>query len=157
MINVSWFDATAFAEWLSHKTARQYRLPTEEEWEYATRAGTTTPYWWGNEMERGRSNCDGCGSPWDNMSTSPVGSFPPNPWGFFDLPGNVWEWMCTAYAMSYNGSEARCVAKDSRNLRGLRGGSWYNLPHAMRSANRYRDAPGSRNSYIGFRLVGVLP
>ncbi len=157
VINVSWFDANAFAEWLSNKTGRKYRLPTEAEWEYATRAGTTSPYWWGNEMERGRGNCDGCGSQWDNRQTAPEGAFPPNQWGFSGLTGNVWEWMCSAYTNVYNGgAENRCVGKDNRMLRGLRGGSWYNLSHAMRSASRYRDLPNDRNNYTGFRLVGVL-
>lgn|GEM_PF-2022687 len=155
IINVSWFDAEEFANWLSYKTGRKYRLPTESEWEYAARAGTTTAYWWGNNLERTRANCDGCGSQWDNIQTAPAGSFSPNPWGLFDMTGNAWQWMCSVYASSYEGSENRCVGKENRNLRGLRGGSWYNLPHWMRSGGRYREAPDSRNSYTSFRLVGT--
>ncbi|CAK0772933.1 formylglycine-generating enzyme [Gammaproteobacteria bacterium] len=155
VINVSWFDAEEFAAWLSYKSGRKYRLPTESEWEYTMRAGTMTTYWWGNGLERIRANCDGCGSQWDNTQTAPAGSFSSNPWGLFDMTGNVWKWMCSIYANSYDGTENRCVGKDNRNLRSLRGGSWYNLQHWMRSAARYREAPDNRNSYTGFRLIGT--
>ena len=74
VINVSWRDANAYAEWLSAQTGEQYRLPTEAEWEYAARAGRETRYWWGNEIGRNRANCDGCGSRWDNDRTAPAGS-----------------------------------------------------------------------------------
>ena len=81
MINVSWKDAVAYAEWLSAKTGERYRLPTEAEWEYAARAGTETKYSWGNKIGRNRANCYDCGSQWDNKKTAPVGSFRPNGWG----------------------------------------------------------------------------
>ena len=155
VINVSWYDVEEFINWLSRKNGKRFRLPTEAEWEYATRAGTVTPYWWGKTLENARANCHGCGSSWDNIQTAPVGSFPANPWGLFDTAGNVWEWLCSAYANSYDGNETRCVGKENVNLRSLRGGSWYNLPHWMRSANRYRELPDSRNSYTGFRIVGA--
>lgn len=156
VINISWYDAEEFVNWLSRKTGRKFRLPTEAEWEYAARAGTITNYWWGKTLESARANCHGCGSIWDNIQSAPVGSFPANPWGLFDTAGNVWEWLCSAYSNSYDGNENRCVGKENGNLRSLRGGSWYNLPHWMRSANRYRELPESRNSYTGFRIVGVL-
>jgi formylglycine-generating enzyme required for sulfatase activity len=79
VVNVSWEDTVAYAAWLSKETGKRYRLPTEAEWEYATRAGTETTYWWGNEIGMNRASCDGCGSPWGGKQTAPVGSFAPNP------------------------------------------------------------------------------
>ncbi|MBI3515706.1 MAG: SUMF1/EgtB/PvdO family nonheme iron enzyme, partial [Proteobacteria bacterium] len=92
-VNVSWEDAQAYAQWLARKTGRGYRLPTEAEWEYAARAGTTTRYSWGNDIGRGNAVCDGCGSQWDDKSTAPVGSFSPNPFGLHDMHGNAWQWV----------------------------------------------------------------
>jgi formylglycine-generating enzyme required for sulfatase activity len=81
VINISWEDARAYAQWLSEQTGKRYRLPTEAEWEYAARAGTETAYWWGDEVGKNRANCAGCGSQWDDKQTAPVGSFASNPWG----------------------------------------------------------------------------
>jgi formylglycine-generating enzyme required for sulfatase activity len=93
VINVSWKDAVAYAEWLSEQTGKRYRLPSEAEWEYAAGAGTETKYWWGNEVGINRANCDGCGSQWDNKQTAPVGSFDANPLGLYDTAGKVFEWV----------------------------------------------------------------
>ena len=79
--------------WLSRMTGQPYRLLTEAEWEYAARAGSTTAYSWGDEIGKGNANCDGCGSQWDSSKTSPVGSFTPNAFGLYDMPGNVWQWV----------------------------------------------------------------
>ena len=84
VINVSWEDAVAYADWLSGQTGKRYRLPTEAEWEYAARAGSETAYWWGDEVGDGRANCDGCGSEWDDEKTAPVGSFQANRFGLYD-------------------------------------------------------------------------
>ncbi len=92
VINVSWNDAQTYIQWLSHKTGKSYRLPSEEEWEIAARAGTTTEYYWGNDVGHNNANCDGCGSEWDNRKTAPVGSFKPNAFGLYDMMGNVWQW-----------------------------------------------------------------
>jgi formylglycine-generating enzyme required for sulfatase activity len=83
-----------------------YRLLTEAEWEYAARAGTTTAYYWGDEIGKGNANCDGCGSKWDNQQTSPVGSFSANQFGLYDMAGNVWEWVQDCYHDDYNGAPA---------------------------------------------------
>ena len=93
VINVSWQDAVDFATWLSKKNKRTFRLPTEAEWEYAAKAGTSTPYWWGHKLLPGMAVCNACGSDWDGKSTAPVGSTKPNPWGVYDMNGNVWEWV----------------------------------------------------------------
>jgi len=156
VINVSWEDATAFAQWASQVTGGRYRLPTEAEWEYAARAGTSTDYWWGDDIGRSHANCDGCGSQWDNKQTAPVGSFPANPWGLYDTGGNVWEWPCSAYANSYDGKEKTCISNnDAINSpnRVIRGGSWSHRPSWLRSASRLWLAPSLRYDYLGFRLA----
>ncbi|MEJ1959438.1 MAG: SUMF1/EgtB/PvdO family nonheme iron enzyme [Nitrosomonadales bacterium] len=86
-------DAHAYIDWLSRKTGKHYRLPSEAEWEYAARAGSTTPFFWGKEVGTGHANCDGCGSQWGGKGTSPVGSFPPNAFGLYDMLGNAWQWV----------------------------------------------------------------
>ena len=152
VIHVSWKDATEYAQWLSEETGRRYRLPTEAEWEYAARAGTETAYPWGNSVGNGRANCDGCGSRWDDRQAAPVGSFEANGWGLHDTVGNVREWTCSEYDAGYGGAELRC-ASGSDGRRVIRGGSVFNGPRGVRSANRFRDDTGSRLYYVGFRLA----
>ncbi|EDN66749.1 serine/threonine protein kinase [Beggiatoa sp. PS] len=104
VINISWYDATAYAEWLSQQTGQIYRLPTEAEWEYSARAGTITQYWWGDEVKPKLEHCDGCGTPL-NHKTMMVGSFSPNPYGLYDMSGNVREWTGSGYESKYYGQE----------------------------------------------------
>ena len=104
VINVTWDDAVAYTQWLSQQTGERYRLPSEAEWEYAARAGTSTAYSWGNEIGRNRANCYGCGSRWDGRQTAPVGSLSPNGWGLHDMHGNVWEWVQDCWNESYRGA-----------------------------------------------------
>jgi formylglycine-generating enzyme required for sulfatase activity len=156
VINVSWQDATAYARWLSEQTGKGYRLPTEAEWEYAARAGTTTAYWWGGDVGRNRANCEGCGSQWDNRQTAPVGSFAANPWGLYDTAGNVWEWTCSEWDSGYGGGETRCSTNDTGGARALRGGSWFSYPFRVRSARRDGGNPTARSSSNGFRLARSL-
>jgi len=157
VINVSWEDATAYAEWLSQVTGELYRLPTEAEWEYAARAGTETDYWWGNEIGKNRANCDGCGSQWDNKSTAPVGSFVDNPFGLYDTVGNVWEWTCSEYEGKYNGKELECISKNRANngkilLPVIRGDAWFHfLLRRVRVSTRFGML--FHTNYVGFRLV----
>jgi formylglycine-generating enzyme required for sulfatase activity len=154
VINVSWNDATAFAQWLSQQTKQKYRLPTETEWEYAARAGTETQYWWGNEISYNLANCDGCGSQWDNKKTAPVGSFAPNSFELYDTVGNVYEWTCSEYKNKSSGKEQVCPNKQNTTaLRVIRGGSWYSCPRFVGVANRYRFPLGYRDYNLGFRLV----
>ena len=100
----SWDDAQQYVAWLSKMTGKPYRLLTEAEWEYAARAGTTTAYYWGDEIGKGNANCNGCGSQWDNRQTSPVGSFKPNAFGLYDMAGNVWQWVQDCYHDNYDGA-----------------------------------------------------
>jgi formylglycine-generating enzyme required for sulfatase activity len=155
VINVSWHDANAYAKWLSEETGQKYRLPTEAEWEYAARAGTETKYWWGNEIGSNKANCrnKSCGDRF--KYTAPVGSFAPNPFGLYDTAGNVWEWTCSKYSSSYNGSEKSCSSNGhaSSNPLSLRGGSWGLVATWVRSANRNVWTPIYRFSDLGFRLA----
>ena len=104
VINVSWYQVQRYVEWLSRLTGKKYRLLTEAEWEYAARAGTTTKYFWGDDVGKGNANCDRCDSEWDNKQTAPVGSFKANPFGLHDLHGNVWEWTQDCLNKSYAGA-----------------------------------------------------
>ena len=143
VINVNWDDAKAYVRWLSRKTGKEYRLLSEAEWEYVARAGTSTKYWWGNDIGRNRANCDGCGSRWDNRQTAPVGSFTANPFGLYDVHGNVFEWVEDC-------GEGDC----SRRV--LRGGSWDGTSRYGLSGDRGRYTTGIRDSYVGFRIARTL-
>lgn len=152
VINVSWQDAVAYAEWLSGKTGKAYRLATEAEWEYAARAGSTTKYWWGDNLGSNKANCDGCGSQWDNKQTAPVGSFSPNGFGLYDTVGNVWEWTCSEYGAYSEGKQTQCN-QSVTGRRVLRGGSWLSEALNVRSAFRNYDVTTYWNFDLGFRLI----
>ena len=162
VIRVSQDDVQFFIDWLNSKTGGNYRLPTEAEWEYAARAGSTTKYSWGDEIGSNRANCDGCASQWDDDRTAPAGSFPANPWGLHDMHGNVWEWVQDCWGDSYNDvpTDGSAEIRDdiiqvvgSPCQRVLRGGSWFVTPEFLRSASRSRvDRTGRLNS-LGFRLA----
>jgi formylglycine-generating enzyme required for sulfatase activity len=153
VIKVSWYDATAYAAWLSLQTGQQYRLPTEAEWEYAARAGTETKYWWGNEIGSNQANCrnSDCGDSF--KETAPVGSFAANPFGLYDTAGNVWEWTCSEYESSYNGKEEYC---SDAGFLVLRGGAWSEGARMSRSAHRFWTSGTDRFWYFGFRLARLL-
>jgi formylglycine-generating enzyme required for sulfatase activity len=159
VINVSWEDAVAYAGWLSERTGKRYRLPTEAEWEYAARAGTQTRYWWGDEIGRDRANCSGCGSQWEANQTVPVGSFEPNGFGLHDMLGNVWEWVEDCWHGNYQGAPADGSAwTEGGNCgrRVVRGGSWGDGPRGVRSARRRGNSASFRDHFIGFRLAQDL-
>ena len=127
VINVSWDDAQDYVAWLSARTGGAYRLPSEAEWEYAARAGTTTKYSWGNEIGVNRANCGAnrCGDQWEY--TAPAGSFRPNAFGLFDMHGNVWEWVQDCWQASHAGAPVDGSERLSGDcaVRVLRGGSWF--------------------------------
>ena len=159
VINVSWDDATEYAAWLSAQTGKRYRLPSEAEWEYAARAGSTTKYSWGNDIGHNRANCvnEACGDQW--LHTAPVGSFSANSWGLHDMHGNVWEWVQDCWNDSYAGApgDGSAWASGDCSLRVLRGGSWDVLfPEYLRSAYRFRYTRADRHDSQGFRLVQDL-
>ena len=157
VINVSWEDAKAYAAWLSAQTGQAYRLPSEAEWEYAARAGTTTRYSWGNDIGRNRANCDGCGSKWDDEQTAPVGRFEANAFGLHDMHGNVCEWVADCYG-DYEDAPTDGSARTGcgGELAVVRGGYWFDYPQGLRAAYRHGHPSWDRNSYVGFRLVQDL-
>ena len=155
VINVNWDDAQAYIQWLSEATGENYRLLSEAEWEYVCRAGTNTDYWWGNEITYDQANYNH-----KHSKTLPVDSFDPNPWGLYNVHGNVWEWVQDQWHGTYQGSPTDGSAwekkRDSSASRVLRGGSWYSGPRSLRSANRVRYIPTYRNDNVGFRISRTL-
>ena len=169
VINVSWEDAQQYVKWLSRETGQPYRLLSEAEWEYVARAGTTRTYWWDGWVCAGADHdcanygidecCGGMAAGADRwVNTSPVGSFKPNAFGLFDTAGNVWEWVADCWNDSYTGApsdgSAWTIGDCDRHV--LRGGSWFNDPRGVRSANRGKVGVGSRTSSFGVRVARTL-
>ena len=157
VVDVSWNDAVAYTNWLSEQTGSKYRLPTESEWEYAARAGSTTEYFWGEDLGKNNANCIDCKSPWDEKGTAPVGSFLPNKFGLYDMHGNVFEWVQDCFMLNYEGAPIDGSARvdcNSPNSAVMRGGSWdtpgYSIRSAKSSGTRSRDFPFAD---IGVRVV----
>ena len=155
--SVSWDQAQEYLRRLNALVeGAPYRLPSEAEWEYAARAGTATPYRWGQAVGRGRANCRGCGSDWDNRETAPVGSFPPNAFGLHDTAGNVREWVADCWHDGYrgapaDGSEWRGDCIEGRRV--TRGGSWSGTPRYARVSDRDWFPPSGRYDHVGLRLA----
>ena len=170
VVNVSWNDAMEFCKWLSRKEGKTYRLPTEAEWEYACRAGTTTPYFHGDdpegtakvgnvadaafaaqfpELESAIKASDGY------AYTSPAGSFSPNPFGLYDMHGNVWEWCADWFDVEYyaNSPTNDPPGPATGEERVYRGGGWFNCARGFRSASRSGDLPENRHLTLGFRVA----
>jgi formylglycine-generating enzyme required for sulfatase activity len=157
-INVSWNDAKQYAAWLSQVTGQQYRLLTEAEWEFATRAGAATRYSWGNSPGEGEANCDGCGSRWDLRQTAPAGAFKPNAFGLYDMQGNVWEWVEDAWHNDYGGApnDGSAWASGDPDYRVVRGGSWRNETTVIRAAVRDKRNIHVRFDTLGFRVARMV-
>jgi len=163
---VSWEQAVEFCERLSQKTGKTYRLPSEAEWEYACRAGTTTPFYFGETITSDLVNCNGI-IPYGNapegeyrQQTTEVGTFPPNGFGLYDMHGNVLEWCADPWHGNYqdaptDGSVWTTNGDNERRV--IRGGSWFNLPVNCRSAYRYPSSPRVTDISIGFRIVCSSP
>ncbi len=151
VVNVDRDGAKAYARWLSRQTGADYRLPSEAEWEYAARAGTTAARYWGAAIGLDRANCDGCGGPWNGGRTAPVGSFDANAFGLHDMLGNVWEWVEGCWSARYG-----APAGETCGTRVVRGASWFNEPSIVRAANRLALDPRFRSSNVGFRIARTL-
>ncbi len=169
VVHVSWNDAVEYCRWLSEKTGKWYRLPTEAEWEYACRAGSRTPFNTGENIKTAQANYDG-NRPYNNnrrgqyrARTVPVDTFAPNAWGLYNMHGNVWEWCDDVYSGTYYDE---CKAKglvenpggpapEKGSNRVIRGGSWNFSAEFCRSASRLGHPPGLRNLNVGFRPVFV--
>jgi formylglycine-generating enzyme required for sulfatase activity len=158
--SVSWDDVQEFVRRLSERTGFMYRLPSEAEWEYAARAGTATSYPWGAEVGTGNANCRSCGTRWDSKSPSPAGKLPPNADGLYDMHGNVQEWVQDVWHESFAGAPtdgAPWISEVDQSRRVLRGGSWVDPAHHVRSASRAWAMPDYRGASTGFRLARDLP
>lgn len=153
VINVSWNDARAYCAWLSEKTGAEYRLPSEAEWEYACRAGTTTRYSFGDEISKQVANYGG-----KHTVPTDCDEYSPNPFTVWQMHGNVWEWCEDDWVEHYREprSQRPLVLNPRDDLRVLRGGSWYDDPRYLRSADRGWYAPGRRGGNIGFRPARTL-
>jgi formylglycine-generating enzyme required for sulfatase activity len=158
VVGVSWNDAQAYVQWLGEKSGQVCRLPSEAEWEYAARAGTTSAYPWGDEAGSGHANFSGSGSEWSGKRTSPVGSFAANAFGLHDMIGNVWEWTQDCWNEAYSGApdDGRAWESGDCGRRVVRGGSWNLDPAFARAAYRNWVVPGNRIDYLGFRLARTL-
>ena len=167
VVCVNWQDAKAYIAWLNeklhgHSSANDegpYQLPSEADWEYAARAGTTTSRWWGDAIGSGNAVCDGCGSQWDGKQTAPVGNFPSNAFGVSDVLGGAWEWTEDCWNETYAGAPADGSAWLSGDckLRVIRGGNWFNRSWLLRSASRSADDASRRINAIGFRVAKAIP
>jgi len=171
VVNVSWNDAVAFCKWLSRKGGRTCRLPTEAEWEYACRAGTTTRYFSGDDPEtlakvgnvadatfvkaKLPDSEDAIKASDGYVYTSPVGSFKANAFGLYDMHGNAWQWCADWYDEKYYAQSAgdEPTGPDSGIVRAVRGGSWHEGAAGTRSAVRFYFGPDRRNASVGFRVV----
>lgn len=175
VVCINWHDAIAYTKWISRKTGKKYRLPTEAEWEYAVRGKTRTARYWGESPD------DACeyanvadmtakeqikpAASWkihnckDGFAyTAPAGSYKANSFGLHDMLGNVWEWVEDSYHKNYQGAPVDGSAwQGEGKKRVLRGGSWYDAPRYVRAAGRDKAVPASRYDNIGFRVARMLP
>lgn len=159
---VTWEECQSFCKKLNERDGKLYRLPTEAEWEYACRAGTTTPFYCGETISMEQANYDGNSiygkgiQPEYQQKTTPVGSFPANEWGLYDMHGNVWEWCADWYGNYETGDIKDPIGPSAGDCRVLHGGSWHDIPRLCRSAARGRVEPGFRRRNAGFRLCFCL-
>lgn len=175
VVCVTWDDANAYAQWLSRTTGKTYRLPSEAEWEYAARAGTTSARHWGDGrdgacrhgnladlalaerygFERNPQQVFLCSD--GQVNTAPVGTFQPNAWGLHDTLGNVWEWMADCWAGSLQGAPLDGSPRKTGDCRQrvVRGGSWLTVPSNLRAAYRNADSVDNRDDNSGFRVLRV--
>ena len=138
-----------------------FNLPSEAQWEYACRAGTTTPFWTGRCLSTDEANYDGnnplegCPKGVYRKKTTPVKKFPPNPWGLYDMHGNVWEWCADWYGDYPDGPVTDPIGPTNGANRVCRGGSWFDYARRCRSAYRHLNTPDYRNNFLGFRALAV--
>jgi len=155
MFFVSWDDALAYTRWLSAQTGKSYRLPSEAEWEYGARGGTTTPYWWGRGIDAGKAHCFACKTGLDPRQPTKIGHFEANPYGLFDTAGNVEEWVHDCWHDDYEGapSDGSVFEGGDCGEHVVRGGAYSSGPKALRSTTRNKFPSATANDGVGFRVV----
>ncbi|MGF1527500.1 MAG: SUMF1/EgtB/PvdO family nonheme iron enzyme [Candidatus Competibacterales bacterium] len=155
VINVSYEQALGYARWLSQQSGERYRLPTEAEWEYACRAGTTTAYWWGNDIAVSRARY---GQGKSSGRPMPVDRYVPNPWGLYQMHGNVWEWVEDVYRPDIGLGVGQINPRylDGGFDRVIRGGAWSYDHQTLRSAARSSLLADQRSNAVGFRVAKTL-
>lgn len=158
VVCMNFADATAYAAWLSKTTHHAYRLLSEAEYEYVNRAGTVTPWWWGDDIAADRANCMACGNAAPHDGTIPVGHFPPNAFGLYDTTGNAWSWVADCWQEGYDGAPTDGSAFQGGDCtrHAQRGGAWFYIPGSLRSAVRGKDPADLRNYHNGFRVARKL-
>ncbi|MBI3445450.1 MAG: SUMF1/EgtB/PvdO family nonheme iron enzyme [Magnetospirillum sp.] len=154
VINMTWDDARAYAAWVGHGAGLACRLPTEAEWEYAARAGTSTGFWWGDQAGEGRLNCRDCLGKEPPYGSRPAASFKPNPWGLFDMNGNVWEWTADCWTPNHSTPPAHDPACRDKVIKG---GSWYYFSGMSRASARARNDATVWSYNIGVRVLCEEP
>ena len=150
VINVTWEDARAYAAWVGRSSGLTCRLPSEAEWEYAARAGTKTGFWWGETAGNGRLNCRDCLGKEPPYGSRPAASFKPNPWGLFDMNGNVWEWTNDCWTPNHAtppSGDSSCRDKV------IKGGSWYYFSAMSKASARAKNDATVWSYNIGVRVL----
>jgi formylglycine-generating enzyme required for sulfatase activity len=156
VLNLTWTDAQQFVTWLAAATHKNYRLPSEAEWEYAARGGTSTAFWWGREVQSGMVNCRGCNEPYDSKRPAAVGSFKPNPFGLYDMGGGAGQWVADCWHKDYRGAPADGSAwmdEGTCQAHVFRSGSWKNRSADVRPASRARYDTNARYPTLGLRVA----
>lgn len=154
VINMTWDDARAYAAWVGSSSGLVCRLPTEAEWEYAARSGASTGYWWGEDAGQGRLNCRDCLGKEPPYGSKPVRTFPPSPWGLYEMHGNVWEWTSDCWTPDHTkpaGTDPSCRDKV------VKGGSWYYFSAMSRASARSKNDAAVWSYNIGVRVLCELP
>jgi formylglycine-generating enzyme required for sulfatase activity/class 3 adenylate cyclase len=156
--NLSWTDTQQFVEWLSKVTQKPFRLPTEAEWEYAARGGTRSKFWWGDQPKAAMANCKGCNEPYESSQPLKVGSFKPNPFGLYDMGGNIHQWAADCWHENYQGapSDGSAWVDNDCLSRVIRSGSWKNDPSYVRPSNRDHYDATVRYPTHGLRVANSL-
>ncbi|MBK8960828.1 MAG: SUMF1/EgtB/PvdO family nonheme iron enzyme [Proteobacteria bacterium] len=152
---LSWNDALAYAKWLSQQTGKEYSLPSEAQWEYAARAGTSTPYWWGRGIGRGNAHCFACDTGLDPRQPTAVGRFKPNAFGLHDTSGNAQEWVYDCFHSSYEGAPGDGGVFEGGDcaVRVLRGGGYGSGPDRLTNSARDKLRVERGNDQSGLRVV----
>ena len=156
--NLSWTDTQQFVGWLSNVTRKPFRLPTDAEWEYAARGGTRTKFWWGDQLQVAMANCKGCNEPYETSQPLKVGSFKPNPFGLYDMGGNIHQWVTDCWHSNYQGapSDGSAWVENDCLSRVIRSGSWKNDPSYVRPSNRDHYDATVRYPTHGLRVARSL-